>query len=307
MLKYLARRLLTLIPVWLGIILVTFLIVHSVPGGPFSTGAIRSHAATAVLLRFYHLNEPIWKQFAYYISKVVQGELGTSIVHPGLSIGSVISSRFPVSALLGACGLAIALAVGLPAGVFAAARQDSWLDRTLVLSATIGYAIPNFVLSILLVLIFGAGLHLLPLGGWGGIDHLILPAVALGLPWAGLIARMTRATMIEALREDYVKVAVAKGAGPRRVLIAHALRNALLPLSTIFAVMAAEMITGSLVVEQIFSVPGIGHYMVESILGSDYTMTLGLVTFYATVVFLANLLADISYAWLDPRIRYGGN
>jgi oligopeptide transport system permease protein len=303
--RYLAKRLATLIPVWLGIVAVTFLVVHSVPGGPFDTGAIRNQASTDVLLRFYHLNDPLWQQFLYYVGNVVQGNLGTSMVQRGLSVGSVIVSRFPTSALLGAAGLLVCLSIGIPAGIVAAARRDGWPDRVLLLSATVGYAIPNFVLSILLILIFGVALGWLPLGGWGSFSELIMPALALGLPWAGLIARMTRATMLEALRQEYVKTAIAKGAGPTRVVVVHALRNALIPLSTVFAVLAAELITGSLVVEQIFSVPGIGHYMVESVIGSDYTMTLGLVTFYATIVFAANLLADLSYAWLDPRIRYG--
>ena len=305
MIGYLGRRLVTLIPVWLGIVLLTFLLMHAVPGGPFDTGVIRSPAATQVLIHFYHLDEPIWRQYVSYVGNALQGHLGGSIVQPGLSVGSVISSRFPTSALLGSAGLLVAIAVGIPAGVAAAAHRDSWIDRLLLVSASIGYAIPNFVLSILLILIFGVALGWFPLGGWGNFSELVLPALALGLPWAGLIARMTRATMLEALRQDYVRAAVSKGAGQLRVLIVHALRNALIPLSTIFAVLAAELITGSLVVEQIFSVPGLGHYMVQSVLGSDYTMTLGLTTFYATVVFLANLMADLSYAWLDPRIRYG--
>ncbi len=305
MLKYVAKRLLTLIPVWLGIILVTFLLLHAVPGGPFDTGAIRNQASTDVLIRFYHLNEPVWRQYVSYVLNVVQGHFGNSLVQTGLSVGSVITSRFPTSALLGTAGLLVAIGVGLPAGVVAASHQDGWLDRVLLITASVGYAIPNFVLSILLILVFGVGLGWLPLGGWGSFSELILPALALGLPWAGLIARMTRATMLEVLRQDYVRAATAKGAGRRRVLIVHALRNAMIPLTTIFAVLAADLITGSLVVEQVFSVPGLGHYMVQSILGSDYTMVLGLTTFYATVVFLANLVADVSYAWLDPRIRYG--
>ncbi len=305
MTRYLARRLATLVPVWLGIVLVTFLVVHSIPGGPFDTGAIRSKASTQLLLHFYHLDLPLWRQFVDYVGNVVQGNLGGSMIQRGLTVGSVIASRFPTSALLGACGLTVCLVVGIPTGVVAASRRDSWVDRLLLVSASIGYAVPNFVLSILLILLFGVALHWLPLGGWGAPSEVVLPALALGLPWAGLIARMTRATMLESLRQEYIRAAAAKGAGRFRVVVVHGLRNALIPLSTVFAVLAAELITGSLVVEQIFSVPGIGQYMVNSVLGDDYTMTLGLVTFYATIVFAANLVADLSYAWLDPRIRYG--
>jgi oligopeptide transport system permease protein len=303
--RYLVKRLLTLIPVWLGIVLVTFLVIHSVPGGPFDTGAIRNQASTGILLNFYHLNQPLWRQFVYYVANVLHGNLGGSMVQRGLTVGSVIGSRFPTSAELGGAGLVVCLGVGIPTGVLAAARRDTWFDRLLLLSASVGYAIPNFVLSILLILVFGIGLGWLPLGGWGSFEDLILPALALGLPWAGLIARLTRSTMLEALRQEYVKAAAAKGAGTVRIVVVHALRNALIPLSTVFAILTAELITGSLVVEQIFSVPGIGQYMVNSVLGDDYTMTLGLTTFYATIVFAANFAADLTYAWLDPRIRYG--
>lgn len=184
MLKYIAKRLLTLIPVWLGIILVTFLLLHAVPGGPFDTGAIRNQASTDVLIRFYHLNEPVWRQYVSYVMNVVQGHFGNSLVQTGLSVGSVITSRFPTSALLGTAGLLVAIGVGLPAGVVAASHQDGWLDRVLLITASVGYAIPNFVLSILLILVFGVGLGWLPLGGWGSFSELILPALALGLPWA---------------------------------------------------------------------------------------------------------------------------
>jgi ABC-type dipeptide/oligopeptide/nickel transport system permease component len=173
-----------------------------------------------------------------------------------------------------------------------------------MIGATIGYAIPSFVLSLLLILVFGGWLGWFPLGGWGGPEHVVLPAIALGLPWAGLIARLTRASVLEVLRQDYVRTATAKGASPARVTVAHALRNALIPLTAVIAVLAAELVTGSLVVEIVFGIPGIGRYMIDSVLGSDYTMTLGLTVFYATLIFVANFFADVAYALLDPRIRH---
>jgi ABC-type dipeptide/oligopeptide/nickel transport system permease component len=173
-----------------------------------------------------------------------------------------------------------------------------------MVAATIGYAIPSFVLSMLLILVFGGWLGWFPLGGWGTPQHVVLPAIALGLPWAGLIARMTRSSMLEVLRQDYVRTAAAKGAPSPRVIVHHALRNALIPLTAIMAVLAAELVTGSLIVEIIFGIPGIGRYMIDSVLGADYTMTLGLTVFYATLIFLANFLADVAYGFLDPRIRF---
>jgi oligopeptide transport system permease protein len=171
--------------------------------------------------------------------------------------------------------------------------------------ATIGYAIPNFVLAILLVLLFGLTLGWLPVGGWGSFTDLILPAIALGLPWAGLIARMTRAATLDTLYKDYVRTARAKGAGSVRVVVRHAFRNALLPLTTIIAIITSEIITGSLVIENIFGIPGLGHYVTDAVLGADYTMTLGLVVFYAGLVFIANFLVDLSYSLLDPTVSFG--
>jgi ABC-type dipeptide/oligopeptide/nickel transport system permease component len=184
-------------------------------------------------------------------------------------------------------------------------RRNSFVDHLLMLTATIGYAIPNFVLAIVFILLFGLRLGWFPLGGWGGFSHLVLPATALGLPWSGLVARMTRASMLDTLSRDYIRTAYAKGGGRPRVLVHHAFRNALIPLTTVVALLAAELITGSLIIENIFGIPGIGHYMVDSILGADYTMTLGFIVFYATIIFVANLLVDIAYVWMDPRVRVG--
>lgn len=302
--RFVARRLLLLIPNWLGVSFIAFLLVHAIPGGPFDTGAIRSHQATVNLLHLYHLDKPLLVQYLLYIWQVLHGNLGISMVNRGLTVTSVILGRLPTSAELGVAGLIVSLGVGIPAGVFAAYRRNRWLDHGMMLAATVGYAIPNFVLALGLILVVGLDLHWLPLGGWGSFSNVPLPALALGLPWAGLVARMTRASMLEALSKDYIRTAQAKGAGVVRVLIRHAFRNALIPLTTLIALLAAEVITGSLIIENIFGIPGIGHYMVNSILGADYTMTLGFVIFYATVIFIANFLVDLSYGWIDPRIRF---
>jgi ABC-type dipeptide/oligopeptide/nickel transport system permease component len=301
--RYITRRVLALIPIWLGVSFIAFILVHAIPGGPFDTGAIRSRQATENLFHLYHLDKPLLEQYGLYIWQVLHGDLGESMVKRGLSVTDVLKDRFPTSVELGLAGVVVALGVGVPAGMFAAARRNRWLDHTMMLTATVGYAIPNFVFALLLILVFGLWLRLLPLGGWGSFSDVPLPALALGLPWAGLVARMTRASMIEALNRDYIRTAYAKGLPGRTVLIRHAFRNALIPLATLVPLLAAELITGSLIIENIFGIPGIGHYMVDSILGADYSMTLGFVIFYATTIFIANFVVDISYGWIDPRIR----
>ncbi|MES1246712.1 MAG: ABC transporter permease [Actinomycetota bacterium] len=303
MATYLIRRTLALIPIWIGVSFIAFLLVHAIPGGPFDTGAIRSRQATENLVHLYHLDKPLLEQYVLYIWQVLHGNLGESMVSRGLSVTDVIRGRFPTSAELGAAALAVSLAVGVLAGIVAAVRRNGWLDHAVMLTATIGYAIPNFVFALILILVFGLSLHLLPLGGWGSLSDVPLPAIALGLPWAGLVARMTRATMIDALSRDYMRTAYAKGLSPIAATLRHGFRNALIPLTTLVALLAAEVITGSLIIENIFGIPGIGHYMVDSILGADYTMTLGFVIFYATTIFVANFLVDVSYGWIDPRIR----
>ena len=302
--RYLARRLLTLIPAWFGVTLLAFAFVHSIPGGPFDTGAVRPPATTAILEAHYHLNRPLPVQYLLYMRGVLTGDFGESIVEPGLQVSTIITQRFPASAELGAAALFVALGLGIPIGLVAAMNRNRLLDRLIMVGATIGYAIPNFILSILFILVIGLYFHLLPLGGWGRPSQVVLPALALGLPWASFIARLTRSSVLGTLQQDYVRTARAKGAGERQVVVRHALRNALMPITTVTALLIAELITGSLVIENLFSIPGMGQYLTNSVLGSDYTMTLGLIIFYATILFLANVVVDVLYIWLDPRIRY---
>jgi oligopeptide transport system permease protein len=304
MLAYVTRRLFTLLPVWIGVTALTFVLIHALPGGPFSDDIARPPEVRAVLERHYHLDRPLPEQYARFIAGVVRGDLGRSMVYRGLTVNQVVRERFPTSLQLGVAGLLVSLGVGIPAGVFAASRRNTLLDHVIMSAATIGYAVPSFVMSLFLIVIVGAQFGLLPLGGWGSPSHFVLPAIALGLPWAGLVARHTRSAMLGELSADYVRTARAKGAGPRRVLTRHVLRNALISIVTLFGLLTAEMITGSLVIENIFGIPGMGRYLVQSVLASDYSMVLGLVVFYAFVIFVANLAVDISYALLNPRIRY---
>jgi oligopeptide transport system permease protein len=293
------------VPVYLGVVLLAFLLIHSIPGGPFDTGAIRPPETTTFLEDQYHLNDPLWKQFGYYVNGVFHGDFGESLTRRGLIVSEVIKERFPRSLILGLAGLFVALVVGIPAGIISSVRRNRPADYSLMVGATMAYAIPNFVLSLLLILFFGLTLGWFPLGGWGTPQHVVLPAIALGLPWAGLVARLTRAAMLDVLREDYMRLAALKGLGPVTVTLRHGFRNALLPLTTVTAILTAELITGSLIIEVIFGIPGIGQEMVNSVLASDYTMVLGLVIFYATIIFIANFIADVSYVLLDPRIRSG--
>jgi ABC-type dipeptide/oligopeptide/nickel transport system permease component len=302
--RYLTRRLLTLIPAWFGVTLLAFAFVHSIPGGPFDTGAVRPPATTAILEAHYHLDKPLPLQYLLYMRGVLTGDLGESIVEPGLKVSTIITQRFPTSAELGAAALFVALGLGIPIGLVAAVNRNRVLDHVIIIGATIGYAIPNFILSILFILVIGLYFHLLPLGGWGSPSQIVLPALALGLPWASFIARLTRSSVIGTLQQDYIRTARAKGAGENRVVVRHALRNALMPITTVTALLIAELITGSLVIENLFSIPGMGQYLTNSVLGSDYTMTLGLIIFYATLLFVANVIVDVLYIWLDPRIRY---
>lgn len=303
MLGYLLRRILVIVPLWIAVLFVTFMLIHAIPGGPFDTGALRSPEATAVLEEQYHLDEPVWQQFVRYLGGVLRGDMGESMVRQGVTVADTLAERVPVSLTLGACALAVAVSVGMPLGILAAVRANRFLDRLLMVGATAAYAIPSFVLALLLMLTFGLRLGWLPLGGWGSPSQAVLPALALGLPWSGLLARMTRAAMLDVLADDHIRTARAKGAGPVGVVLGHAFPNALIPLTTVVALLAAELIVGSVVVEQIFGIPGVGQTMVDSVLGSDYTMTLGVIVFYATTIFLANLAADIAYAVIDPRVR----
>lgn len=304
MIGYIGRRFVALVPVWLGITLLTFVLVHSIPGGPFDSDAPRSEESRQALERRYHLDRHPVEQYGRFIANAARGDLGESMVRRGLNVSDIIRERGPVSASLGLSGLAVAVLIGVPVGVFSSLHHNRPLDYALTSLATVGYTIPSFVLALLFMLFFGLNLGWFPLGGWGTPAHLVLPAVALGLPWAGLVARMLRASMLETMHADHVRTALMKGVGPSRLVVRHVMRNSLIPVTTVIGVLAAEMITGSLVVELIFSIPGLGRHMVDSILGSDYSVTLGLTVFFGTVIVFINLLVDVLYSVLDPRIRY---
>jgi oligopeptide transport system permease protein len=302
--KYIIRRVLFLIPILIGVSFMTFGLLHVIPGGPFDVTGLQTQQAKQELEAIYHLDRPFMVQYLLYLKGVVHGDLGTSYRLRGVKVSSIIAQRFNVSWRLGLAGLFVVIVVGVPAGVIAAVRHNKWPDYTVMFGATVGYSIPNFVVSLLLLLVFSVSLRLLPVGGWGTPQNIILPAIALGLPWASAMARFTRASMLEALTQDYVRTARAKGLASRSVLTQHALRNAAIPLLTVLGAVAGELLTGSVAVEKIFGIPGIGQYMVIAIETADYPMVMGLVLFYAFLIVIINLIVDITYTVVDPRIKY---
>jgi ABC-type dipeptide/oligopeptide/nickel transport system permease component len=269
-----------------------------------------SPQALAALLHEYGLDRPVSQQYISWVSGVLHGDLGESFVNRGVKITPLLIRETQVSATVGFFALIVTIGLGLLLGVIAALRQNTWVDYIASTTSVIGYSIPSFVLAIFGLLIFGHYLYIWTGGsfyyspGWGTIEQIPVPALALGLPYASYVARLTRASMLETIRTDYVRTAWAKGLKARVVVVRHALRNALIPVITILGPLTTGIITGSVVIENIFGIPGLGKEFVTSILARDYNIVIGVFTFYAALVGLANLTVDVIYPVLDPRIRY---
>jgi oligopeptide transport system permease protein len=257
------------------------------------------------LQRAYGLDQPVWIQYGRYLGALARADFGPSFKYKDFSVTELIGQGFPVTLELGTLAMALALILGIPIGTFAALRQNSAADYITMSVAVIGIAIPSFVVLPFLGLIFGIYLHWLPVGGWepGSVRHLLLPVAALALPPLSVIARLVRASMLEVLRSHYIRTAVAKGLPLHAVILRHALRPALLPVASYLPPAVASIMTGSLVVESIAGLPGIGRYMVQGALNRDYTLVLGMVIIYSSLLILMGLLVDLLYAWLDPRVR----
>lgn len=304
MFGYLVRRFL-----WLGVVLffvalVTFVLMHAVPGGPWDREKTLPPSVVENLNRRYGLDKPVWQQFADYLWRAVRGDLGVSYSFQDRPVTDIIADGFRTSATLGLLALAFALVVGLTLGIVAAIRQNSIIDYGSVFFATLGASVPNFVIGITLVVLLAVKLGWLPTGGWGDPKQAIMPTLALGSLPAAYLARITRASMLEVLRQDYVRTAWAKGLTERAVILRHAVRNALIPVLTLAGPVAVNLITGSFIIETVFSVPGIGRLFVQAVFGRDYGLIMGTVLFYAFIVAVANLVVDILYAVVDPHIRY---
>lgn len=299
---YFFKRLLQGVPVLLVVATVTFLLMHAVPGGPFDRDKKLPPEIVANIEAKYHLDKPVWQQYLLYLGQVVRGDFGPSYKYIGRDVSDIIRDTFPVSLTLGLCAVLVTLVLGIPAGVLSAARQNSVWDRSCIFIATLGISLPSFVLGALLILIFSHQLHLLPPALWEGPRHIILPALALGAGFAGYIARLTRSTILEVMATDYIRTARAKGLSETTVLIKHALRNSLSPIVSVMGPLTAGLITGSFVIEYIFSIPGMGNYFITAVTNRDYPLIMGVTLVYAVLIVLANIFVDLIYMKLDPRV-----
>ena len=331
--RYIARRLLWLLVVVFSVSLITFAIAHAVPGGPFSREKKLPPAVLKQLNEKYRLDDPLWKQYIDYmggifIPRITQGEPSTSYLEDYLiniplgdytlrwmnfgpsyksqsrTVNDVFRENLPVSAQLGFYAFLVASLVGIPLGIVAALKQNTLVDYIAMGIAIFGVSVPVIVLGPVLIWLFAIRLPIFLPSGWGSLRAEVLPSIALGLGSSAIIARLTRASLLQVVREDYIRTARAKGLMERVVIIRHALRNSLIPVVTVMGPIFAFLVTGTFVTETIFGVPGMGRYFVTSITNRDYPVIMGTILLFAVVIVVANLVVDLLYAWLDPRIRY---
>jgi oligopeptide transport system permease protein len=303
---YIARRILTGIPTLLVIITIAFFLIRVAPGGPFDQDRALPPAIEQNMLRAYNLDQPLPVQYGRYLLGVLQGDFGPSFKYRDFTVAELLAQGFPASLRVGGAAIILAIVVGITLGTIAALRQNSGVDYAVMATAMTGIAVPNFVMAPLLTLVFGVFLGWLPVAGWGGgsIRNLTLPVIALALPQIAYIARLTRGSMIEVLNANYVRTARAKGLRERIVVVRHTLKGALLPVVSYLGPATAQVITGSVVIEQIFGIPGIGRYFVQGALNRDYTLVMCTVIIYAVLIILLNLIVDLIYGLLDPKVRH---
>ena len=306
--QYIIRRSLLLIPTLLVVYTITFVLMHATPGGPWDPGEGKpiSAATVADINKAYGLDKPLYIQYTSYLWNAVHGDFGPSYTSRSRTVTDIIKESFPVSIQLGLEAMVLALVIGIPLGVVGALKQNSFFDYLATFTSIVGISTPNFVVITMLVLVFSIYFHLVPTQGWDGplSKTAIVPAFALALGPAAFLARYTRASMLDVIRQDYLRTARAKGLRENRVIIRHALRNALIPVTTFSGLALANVITGSFFVESVYGVPGIGRYFVKSISGRDYPVILGTILLYAALVAVMNLIVDIMYGVIDPRISY---
>lgn len=302
---YALRRVASAIPTLFLLVTAAFFLVRFAPGGPFDFERALPPEIEANLLAQYHLDEPLWQQYGRYLADMLQGDLGPSFQYRDYRVSELIADGLPVSMLLGGLAMLLALLLGVSAGMIAALKHSRWPDHLVMGVSMTGISIPNFVLAPLLILCFAVYLDWLPAGGWNGASpaNLALPVLTLALPLVAYIARLTRSSLLDVLGSDYIRTARAKGLGQRTILLRHAMKPTLLPVISYLGPAAAAVMTGSVVIEQIFGIPGVGRFFVQGALNRDYTLVLGVVVFYGALVILFNLLVDICYALLDPRVR----
>ena len=304
MLRFTFRRLLQIIPVLWIIITATFFMIRFVPGGPFTA----EKAVTPEILRnleaHYGLNKPLYQQYSDYMGSLLRGDLGPSFKYPNRTVNEIIGDKLPTSLELGFISLVVALTIGITLGTLAAVKRNSWLDYICSSVAMVGICVPTFVLGPILVLTFAIRFQWLNASGWYGPSDRILPCLTLGCVYAAYIARLTRGGMLEVLNQDYIRTARAKGASETRVVFKHALRGGLLPVVSFLGPGIAGILTGSFVIETIFQIPGLGREFVNSAFNRDYTLVLGTVILYASLIVVLNLVVDVVQIWLNPKLKF---
>lgn len=304
MLHYFLKRLGGAIPTLFIIITVSFFLVHAAPGGPFDTERHLTKEIEANLNRAYHLDESVPQQFLRYLAGLAHGDFGPSFQSKDYTVAELIAGGFPTSLMLGSLAMLVALACGLSSGIVAALRQNTGVDYSVMALSMTGIAVPTFVVAPILSLVLGLWLRLVPVGGWEHWSNIVLPVIALALPQVAAIARLTRGSMLEVLRSNYVRTARAKGLPNRVAILRHAIRAAIIPVVSYLGPAVANIITGSVVIEQIYSIPGIGRYFVQAALNRDYPLVMGVTIFYGLIIIFCNLITDIVYGFLDPKVRY---
>ena len=302
MLRFLLRRVLLGIPVLVAVATLTFLIMHWVPGGPFDSEKILPPAIIANIEAKYHLDQPVGIQYLLYMKQLLQGDLGPSYKYIGRDVSDILRDTFPVSFTVRMCAVLVVLGMGVPAGIISAYWKNSLLDRSILLFAAMGISIPSFVLGAVSVWIFSHQWHLLPPALWEGPRYMILPAFALGAGFAGYIARLTRTTVLDVLSSDYIRTARAKGLTEFKILIKHVLINSIYPIVSVMGPLTAGLVTGSFVIEFVFSIPGMGRFFITAVTNRDYPLIMGVTLVYAVLIVVANIVVDIIYGWLDPRV-----
>ena len=302
MTRYVFRRLGGAIIILWVIITVTFALMHAIPGGPFTTEKKLPPQVKASIEAKYHLDDPVWKQYGDYLGGVITGDLGPSYKYEGRSVNDIISDAFPISAQLGSLSLMVAVVGGIAAGAISAMRPNGIVDYAVTILSTIGISVPTFIIGAVLVYVVGFELGWFPVALWRGPSYMVLPVLTLAAQPMAFIARLTRSGLLDVYQQEYIRTARAKGLSSWTILTRHALGNAILPVITYLGPLAASLLTGSFIVETIFAIPGLGQYFVTSIYNRDYTVILGITIFYSALVVFLNILVDMIYPLIDPRV-----
>lgn len=303
--KYIIKRLISMFITLLFVATLTFFLMRAIPGGPFTSEKALPEAVIQALNEKYHFNDPLWMQYLDYMKGVLTFDLGPSFKRVGVQVNDLIISGFPISAKLGLSATVVIIALGIPAGIISALKQNKWEDYLVTILATLGVAVPSFVLGALIIFVFSSKLGWLPPFGIDTWKHYIGPVTALSGYSLAFVARLTRSSLLEVMQQDYIRTARAKGLPEIVVIVKHALKNALIPVVTYLGPMIASIMTGSFVIEKIFAVPGMGKYFVESVGNRDYTVLMGTTIFYAAFSITMIFIVDILYGFIDPRIKLG--